>query len=308
MHPATSRLRTAAPSSIGLAALLVVAGASSGFGDSTGVERLGPPPGTDAEPMHSGSPASSGTIQGFRLEVQAGVLRWKWNEVVPYYPQLEELGFVPVAKVEGTWVDGALRLGASLELLSGAITYDGYLQSRSEFSLTPYESNTHYLAATPEVSLQWRGTGPMGWLRPSLALSRPWWRRTIDGTRDRVHGPFGYVETWSVLTVAPGLEVGRPLGASGEFALSAEVPIPLSTAETIGSGSQAIELQPKTRPGIRLAARGVYQGRYLAELEVRAVRFEESDPVAREEKGVSYLIFQPESSLETISWRFGRIF
>lgn len=245
---------------------------------------------------------------GFRLEVQGGLLRWKWNEVVPSRPALEELGFLPVAKGEATWTEGPVRLGASLLLASGAIAYQGYLQDPDDFSLTSFESNSHYLVATPGISLRWRSRGPMGWLRPSVSLSRPWWRRTLDATSDRAPGAHGYVETWSVLTAGAGLEVGRGIGPSSELALAGELLVPLSTSESVGSSTSPLELEPGTRTGVRLVARGVFRDRFLIELDAHAVRFEESDPVARVEKGRTLYYLQPESNLETVALRIGRIF
>lgn len=280
--------------------------ASIALADSTGVERLEPDAAQDVE--DDPPRTMRATAQGLRLEAQGGVLRWKWNEVVPNRAPLEELGFLPVGKLEGIWIEGPVRLGASVVFLSGAIAYQGYLQDPDDYSVTPYESNTHYLAATPKLWVQWRSRGSAGWLRPSLSLSRPWWRRTLDGTRDRVPGPHGYIETWSVLTAGTGLEVGRGIGAASELALSGELLWPISTHESIGPKGSPLELVPGTRRGIRLVARGVHRDRYVGELEFHAVRFEESDPVSvtRGEKVTYYL--QPESSLETVSLRIGRIF
>lgn len=269
------------------------------------LERLDSPAEHDLE---APEPLATRPARGFLLETSLGLVRWKWNEVVPFREDLEELGYVPAVSASGTWILSPLRLGASLEILSGAIAYQGYLQSTTNFSLVAYESNSHYLAATPEVSLQLCPGGSLEGLRPVVSLSRPWWRRTLDGTRDQRPGAYGYVETWSVWTLSPGLEVGRRVGSAVEIALTGQALIPLSTSETIVSRTSVLDLQPKTRTGVRLEARGIYRGAYLAEIEFRSVRFEESDPVGVTSGGVRSLVYQPESRLQRITWRVGRIF
>lgn len=275
--------------------------------DSLGVERIDTASALPLDKDHSKPERVPRTITGIRFEAQAGVVRWKWNEVVPGRSQLEELGFVPVFLASGTWWKGPVRLGASVELLSGAIAYDGYLQDRFGGSLVPYESNTYYVAVTPTLTLQLRSSGVWEWIRPSVSLARPWWRRTIDSEVDRSPGRFGYVEVWSVLGSGFGLELERTYRQVHALSILGEILVPLSTSERIGPTHSAIELKPQTRNGSHWRARFVHRQRFVVELDALRTGFDESDPVDLG-GGTGLQVYQPESHLDRFAWKVGMIF
>lgn len=305
MRFAFPTIRSVLALEIGLATVLVVA--ARGHADSLPTERISTsselPPQDEASP-HRVVPREP---PRFRFEAQGGLVRWKWNEVVPALPQLEERGSIPMAKVRGTWRVGPVRMGASLELLSGAIAYDGYLQDRSTASLVPYRSRTNYLAATPSIAIQYRHPGGLEWVRPTVSLSRPWWRRTIDSESDRSPGRFGYVEVWSVVSSGFGVEVERTFPRNFALSILGEVQVPHSTTESIGSTNSPIRLEPKTRTGGRWNARLTYRDRFLLEFDALRVGFDESDMV-RSGGQTEMFVFQPESSLDRVAWTVGMIF
>lgn len=295
----------AKPLLVCLSAILALA--TPHHADALGVERLDTAAAAPAHEVPSETAPVGRAAKGNHFEAQVGAARWKWNEVVPGRPQLEELGLVPVFVARGMWWNGPVSLGASVDMLSGAVAYDGYLQNKFDGSLVPYESNTHYLAFTPTLTLQFQSSGTWRWIRPTVSLSRPWWRRTIDSEVDRTPGRFGYVETWSVLGSGFGLELERTFRRIHALSIFGEVQVPLSTSEEVGSSPSAVALKPKTRNGSHWRARYVYRHRYLLELDAVRTGFDESDPLDLGE-GTGLPIYQPESSLDRVAWKVGMIF
>jgi hypothetical protein len=298
--------RSAIPILTCLAAGIVTADPGSGA-ETPAIERLDSPSGPLAEDAPRGQVSSAGAVGTLRFEIQGGLVRWKWNEVVPGHVQLEELGLVPLAMARGTWRKGPVLLGASLEVVSGAVEYDGYLQDRFDGSLIPYRSQTHYLSITPTLGLQLRVPGAWDWIRPTLSLSRPWWQRTIDSEVGRSPGRFGYVETWSVLNSGYGFELERTFRRILALTIHGEVQVPHSTSERIGLTLNPVELEPKTRTGMHWRARLTYRSRAHLEIDALATGFDESELVEVPD-GSGDQVYQPESSLDRVAWKVGWIF
>jgi len=254
--------------------------------------------------------ASSEGVRANRFSVLVGVTDWHWEEELDKEIVLVEGGLIPSLRIEYAVQRDMNEFGASFNTSYGAIEYDGALQS--EEGLTDFKSNTHYFDMTAEGFAFFSNLVGSLPIKPGVKVGYHRWVRTIGSKDYQEPGEYGYVETWSHMSLQPAMIVEIPFGSSNLVRLEGGIRIPFSTTNTISkleyTGLDAYgdtvtvkvpenSVKPKTKTGFRARAQ-VKIHHLLAEVEYLALDFNKSS-------ANKYGFLQPTSYLDRLDARVG---
>ena len=236
-----------------------------------------------------------------RIRLLAGGTDWHWEESDDAGEiMLVEGGWFPGLRFEYARLVREWTIGLSVDAGAGAIEYDGAMQNIETDERTPYMTHTHYTQTTFDFFV-FRSIvqGPVP-IEVGARAGYHQWVRTIDSKKSEDPGEYGYVETWSHVSLQPVVAVTVPFGGSNLFRMEGGVRFGFSSEERItelGSGSIKPLLKPEPKPAIRANAM-LKISHVLLEVEYLGLDFDKS-PLWRK------AIYQPDSYLDRLDVRVG---